>query len=266
VIWCTNATQAWRQSERKLFLGINETVRQRSLLVVTHVDLPRVKASLGRLMARLEKEAGPMFHAVVPMDVLGATKSRDAAGQIREPGTWRESGGEQFFATLQEVIQAVREPLASAAEIFLRENVLEDSQNAELAPTTTRQEPADETAAETELQVAPTPEPARDAGQSQFAQLWADRYGEFRTVMDWPEPTHDDEVRTYVLDLLRSFGATGTAATSTDPEAEMHARVTEAAEYLGAAELGASPDGFAAYAKAALAQLDWEFEHLTKAR
>jgi len=267
VIWCTNATQAWRQSERKLFLGLDETVQKRSLLVVTHVDLPRVKASLGRLMGRLDKEAGPMFHAVVPMDVLGATKSRDAAGQIRAPETWRESGGEHFLATLQEVTGVIRAPWLAAAEAFLRENALEDSGNDDIAPVATQHESPDETqneapvAAKPEITPAPDPDPASNPGD--FAQLWAERYGEFRTVMEWPEPTHDDEVRTYVLDLLRSFGAMDEAEAT---EAEMNARLAEAAEYLEAAEIDTLPDGFAPYAKAALAQLDWEFEQLAKTR
>ena len=266
VIWCTNATQAWRQSERKLFLGLDEAVRQRSLLVVTHVDLPRVKASLGRLMARLEKEAGPLFHAVIPMDVLGATQSRDAAGQIREPASWRESGGEKFFAAMHDVIESVRTPWAEAAEAFLIGNDLGRDENTDSIPASVETQEPDPVAPA--MEAGPTEEPAASSTATSLAQLWAERYGEFRAVMDWPEPTHDDEVRTYVLDLLRSFGAVEVAGHSSESviEAEINARLDEAAEYLEAAQAQTLPDGFTPYAKAALAQLDWEFEQLAKQR
>lgn len=61
VIWCTNAIQAWRQSEKAVWTDMSDRLRDHAMMVVTHADcLPDERAAM-RLMARLHREAGPHF-------------------------------------------------------------------------------------------------------------------------------------------------------------------------------------------------------------
>jgi len=260
IIWCTNATQAWRQSERQMFAGLDEQVRRRSLLVVTHVDLPRVKASLSRLMARLEKEAGPSFHTIIPMEVLNATEARGPTGSILNSIGWSRSGGEAFFATLRRVMDEVRRPYVDAAREFLATVHLEVCDRTAAAP------PIEKVRRNEEGVTVEGPEP--DVGPDLFMTLWAKQYGDFLTIPDWADPPKDDEMRAYVVDLLRSFGAGSPPwlIKNSRDAAEIQSRLIEAAEYLEMVSSAALPDGFAAHAQATLSQLDWEFGQLATGR
>lgn len=61
VIWCTNATQAWRQSEKSVWDEMPEALRKNATLIVTHADrLPDQRAT-DRVMRRLGREAGRYF-------------------------------------------------------------------------------------------------------------------------------------------------------------------------------------------------------------
>jgi hypothetical protein len=72
VIWCTPATQAWKASERHAWLTLPRRLRQRGVLAVTFMDQIRSKADAGRLLARLNTEAGPHFRKIVTFSVHGA--------------------------------------------------------------------------------------------------------------------------------------------------------------------------------------------------
>ena len=105
VIWCTNATQAWRESERRMWAELPDDVKSRSLLAVTHVDLPNVKASLDRLMARLNREAGSLFDKIIPMDLLSAVKARDADSVVVDKEAWMKSGGAICIGALEAIAE-----------------------------------------------------------------------------------------------------------------------------------------------------------------
>ena len=64
-IWTTVATQAWRESERALWMKLPQAIRTRSLLAVTFCDLAAGRESdLKRLQSRLEKSAKPHFQGI----------------------------------------------------------------------------------------------------------------------------------------------------------------------------------------------------------
>ncbi len=87
VIWCTHATQAWRQSEAALWEQISEQVKGPNHLVVTQFDKLRSDRDQARVLARLEAEAGAVFDAIVPIATLAAIN----AGM--DETAWRDSGG-----------------------------------------------------------------------------------------------------------------------------------------------------------------------------
>ena len=119
IMWCTNATQAWRQSERAMWENLPTHAHVNSLLIVTHVDLPKVKASLPRLMKRMNKEASNMFRQVLPVDLLSAIKSRFDASLVNDPINWMESGGEACIAAINEIVDQVKlDQIAEVEALF----------------------------------------------------------------------------------------------------------------------------------------------------
>lgn len=119
IMWCTNATQAWRQSERAMWEELPARSHVNSLLIVTHVDLPKVKASLPRLMKRMHKEASDMFRQILPVDLLSAIKSRFDASLVNDPINWMESGGEACIAAISEIVDQVKlDQIAEVEALF----------------------------------------------------------------------------------------------------------------------------------------------------
>ena len=87
VMWCTHATQAWRQSEAALWEQISETVAGPNYLVVTQFDKLRSARDRSRVVARLHSEAGSEFDAILPMATM------DAINAGADEAAWRASGG-----------------------------------------------------------------------------------------------------------------------------------------------------------------------------
>ena len=72
VIWCTPAMQAWKASELRVWFGFSEGLRRRGILAVTFMDQIRTKSDAGRLLARLDADAGPHFRRIVAVSAHGS--------------------------------------------------------------------------------------------------------------------------------------------------------------------------------------------------
>ncbi|EEE35757.1 conserved hypothetical protein [Rhodobacteraceae bacterium KLH11] len=123
-IWCTNGTNAWRETERHLWSQVPQQLRDNSLLAVTHADLPPVRDALDRVTARLNKEKGDMFRAVVPIGTPVAVRAME---QEPEPDfdLWESCGGQNLAEqVLQVASEHRRNDLESArkdlTDVFLR--------------------------------------------------------------------------------------------------------------------------------------------------
>jgi hypothetical protein len=71
-IWCTPASQAWRQSEAAIWDAMEPDLQARSVLLVTRIDKVLSASDRARLMTRLSREAGPLFRATIAVDLLTA--------------------------------------------------------------------------------------------------------------------------------------------------------------------------------------------------
>src|SRR5262245_17079924 len=71
ILWCTLATQAWKESERAAWEQLPARLRARALLVVTHGDLLREAGDKEKLMLRLRRDAGA-FHDIVVISSIEA--------------------------------------------------------------------------------------------------------------------------------------------------------------------------------------------------
>jgi|GEM_PF-801648 len=105
VIWCTHATQAWRESERAAWVSLPERLRHNSLLLVTRSDKLGEK-DRQKVLRRVNREAGSLFSKSILFSALDAIRARDhaAGGDL-----WAKSGGEKlidaFFTIAADVIQ-----------------------------------------------------------------------------------------------------------------------------------------------------------------
>lgn len=82
VIWCTPATQAWRQSEAAIWEEVDPDVQERSLLLVSRIDKVLYPRDRERLLKRVARETDGMFRKVLPVDLVSAQDDalRDGSG------------------------------------------------------------------------------------------------------------------------------------------------------------------------------------------
>jgi len=112
IIWCTHATQSWRQSEAAMWETIPEHIQARSLLLITRFDKLTKFTDKQRVLARVTKEAGPYFRAIHPVSLLQARNAETGSND------WTDSGVEGFIAALGELSAlAPVAPETRAAEI-----------------------------------------------------------------------------------------------------------------------------------------------------
>lgn len=64
-LWCTLATQAWKESERRVWTSLDSRWRRNGILVVTALDRLASDRDIERLLGRITREAAPHFRAVV---------------------------------------------------------------------------------------------------------------------------------------------------------------------------------------------------------
>jgi hypothetical protein len=74
LLWCTVATQAWKQSERRLWMAIAKRHHRRAILVATHKDSLRGDEA-HRIRARLAAETADSFGAIVFVCAAGRRES-----------------------------------------------------------------------------------------------------------------------------------------------------------------------------------------------
>jgi GTPase SAR1 family protein len=98
VIWCTHATQAWRQSEAAAWEEISARLDAPSTLLITHFDKLKTPRDRDRVLRRVQKETGDGFNAVFPLSLSQAL----AAGDDME--AWKTSGADGFIEYLVDLL------------------------------------------------------------------------------------------------------------------------------------------------------------------
>ena len=98
VIWCTHATQAWRQSEAAFWDRMRDTTSGQNLLLVTQFDKLRNARDQSRVLSRTVKETEGKFMAVYPVSLLDALRAED------DFDAWQASGANDFMEHLIEIL------------------------------------------------------------------------------------------------------------------------------------------------------------------
>lgn len=98
VLWCTHATQAWRQSESGVWNGFPQEMRRNSLLLITRFDKINGDADRAKVLRRVTQEVEGLFAEVYPVSLLKAMNAGD------DEEKWVESGAKDFTTALFEII------------------------------------------------------------------------------------------------------------------------------------------------------------------
>ena len=110
VIWCTHATQAWRQSEAAVWADMPESVRQNSILLITRFDKLTNDKDRSRVQRRIAKETKGMFGGTFPISLIQAI----AAGE--DQALWDASGAGPFTEYLIDMIEKLTQITAMTEE------------------------------------------------------------------------------------------------------------------------------------------------------
>jgi hypothetical protein len=170
VLWCTHATQAWRQSESAMWERFPEAVRARSSLLITRFDKLTSEKDKSRVLKRVKKETAGLFGGTFPISLTQAL----AAGE--DETKWNASGAgaftEHLIATVQELTQTVADmdkslyvarPDTPVVPVTTPPLVLENPVVEGADPTAPAAMPRRVTAADR----TPRPRPARDPNAMQ---------------------------------------------------------------------------------------------------
>ncbi|SIO40634.1 Dynamin family protein [Rhodovulum sp. ES.010] len=102
VIWCSHATQAWRQSEAAVWDGLADRLACTSLLLLTRSDKLVTDQDKARVIKRVSRETEGLFKEVLPISLTDAVAGRN------DWDRWTASGAEAFsqaFITLLNALQ-----------------------------------------------------------------------------------------------------------------------------------------------------------------
>ncbi len=100
VIWCTPATQAWRQTEAAIWEEIDPDVQERSVLLVTRIDKVLSDKDRAKLMKRMRRETTGTFRDIFAVDLMSASKDVEA-------GTKASTGSEAVEAAIETLLNGL---------------------------------------------------------------------------------------------------------------------------------------------------------------
>lgn len=109
VIWCTHATQAWRQSEAAIWNTLMDQSSGANLLLITQFDKLQNDRDKARVLKRVERETDGLFDAVYPVSLLSALEAGD------DQDIWKSSGAADFSEHVIRMIMQRALPGATAA-------------------------------------------------------------------------------------------------------------------------------------------------------
>lgn len=101
VLWCTHATQAWRQSESGVWSTFPKEMQHNSILLITRFDKILGDSDRAKVVKRVRQETEGLFSEVFPVSLLQAMR----AGEDTEK--WRLSGAADFSQALFDIIHRI---------------------------------------------------------------------------------------------------------------------------------------------------------------
>ncbi|PID36353.1 MAG: hypothetical protein CR993_05820 [Rhodobacterales bacterium] len=169
MIWCTNATQAWRQTENAVWQAMPERLRKNAMLVITHADLMSDQSNSGRVLQRVEREAAKFFDTFLMVSLLDPADIEGIREHVQDLSERLEISGaeapmvDQFTNTHKVDTEALKPALQDRAMQMIRPRRV------------TVREPQPETPPRSASKVVPisvTAAVANDEGRGDARTLW----------------------------------------------------------------------------------------------
>ena len=107
VIWCSHATQAWRQSEAAVWGEMDRDLYARSILLLTRIDKLVTEQDRARVLKRVKRETEGLFSACLPISLLQATREQD------DYEVWSKSGAGEFAQHLAALLDELQSDMGS---------------------------------------------------------------------------------------------------------------------------------------------------------
>jgi hypothetical protein len=101
VLWCTHATQAWRQSESGVWSTFPKEMQHNSILLITRFDKIVNDSDRAKVVKRVRQETEGLFAEVFPVSLLQAMR----AGE--DETKWQSSGAEAFTEALFDIVHRI---------------------------------------------------------------------------------------------------------------------------------------------------------------
>jgi hypothetical protein len=173
VVWCTHATQAWRQSEAAFWSSLDPGLYRRSLLLLTRFDKLLSEPDRRRVLQRVRRETEGLFAECFPVSLTMAAAADD------DPDRWEESGAAPFITRLAQLLEEVAAgPNSSNGSSPRREGSFEDQPHGPITASAAAQgEGASEFRVVPRRVIPqstsgpPTPRPTRAAPRSMFGDV-----------------------------------------------------------------------------------------------
>jgi hypothetical protein len=108
VLWCTHATQAWRETERATWVSLPERLQHNSLLLVTRADVLGPK-DRQKVLRRVNREAGHLFNRSILFSARDAITARDKSGDAE---LWTRSGGGKMVDSFLQITEQIMDSRA----------------------------------------------------------------------------------------------------------------------------------------------------------
>ena len=99
-VWCTVATQAWKESERRTWTSLEGRLTRNGILAVTGIDRLKIETDVEKLVARLDAEASIWFSAMALSK--GPVTSNHAQEWFRDDAPWLPTVATDMAARLAE--------------------------------------------------------------------------------------------------------------------------------------------------------------------
>lgn len=117
VIWCTAASQAWRQTEKSAFEKLAKATRENSVLVITRFDKLRGRKDQEKVLNRVQAETSELFATVIGLETLKANAVPADERTDAKTGAWVKTGGFGFAAALDAAIATTAPKAAKRAPV-----------------------------------------------------------------------------------------------------------------------------------------------------
>ncbi|MFY2825495.1 dynamin family protein [Ruegeria sp. MALMAid1280] len=120
VLWCTHATQAWRETERATWVSLPERLQHNSLLLVTRADVLGPK-DRQKVLRRVNREAGHLFNRSILFSARDAIIARDKSGDAEQ---WARSGGGKMVDSFLQITEQIMDNRADMLTRYQIDNGL----------------------------------------------------------------------------------------------------------------------------------------------